>query len=100
MGKEVLLKLFSDSWTSYKLMLHWTIFSDDLPRYDVATNIIVMYHVTANNWTSLRSDIIVMYHVTANNWTSLRSDMLHWNDSERNIVADRIIENRLVWHYL
>ena len=33
-----------------KLMSHWTIFSDDLPRYDIATKIGVMWHVMVNNF--------------------------------------------------
>ena len=32
--------------------------------------------------------------------TSLRNGVLHWNDFERNIVANRIIEIRWLWHYL
>ena len=32
--------------------------------------------------------------------TSLRNGMLHWNDFQRNIVANCIVENRSVWRYL
>ena len=32
--------------------------------------------------------------------TSLPNGMVHWNDIQRNTVANPVIESRSVWHYV
>ena len=93
-------------------MSHWTIFSDNLPWYDVATKIDAMWHAIANDFVRIlkRWQHVVCFLLEFKNSqrccqkfvksTSLRNGMLHWNDSQRNIIANRIIKNRSVWHHL
>ena len=86
--------------TYFKLMSHWTIFSDDLPRYDVATKRSVTWHAIANvSWReATRCVFLIWVQKLATvlpellSSASLRNSMSHWNDFQRNIVSLKIVQ--------
>ena len=89
--------------TRFKLMSRWTIFSDDLPRYDVATKIGILWHVTANDFLrilkrsntlegKLNAGKIKVLRLCKLSWNYCKDlQCVLWSDSMKSLLCRRCI---------